>query len=115
MGALNIYSLRARAFAAPELELSSLLATRASDLLVSAAMDVSMEDLSRQLQEALKGRDVVAQARGALMERHGVAAEVAYTMLRRSSRQSNTPLRRVAEDVMTSTQAATGVTASDDA
>ena len=115
VGALNIYSLRPRAFAKPELEMSSMLASRASDLLVSAAMDVSMEDLSRQLQEALKGRDVIAQARGALMQRHGVTAETAYTMLRRSSRQDNTPLRRVAEDVMASTQAATGVSTSDDA
>lgn len=115
VGALNIYSLRSRAFAAPELELSTMLATRASELLVSAAMDVSMEDLSRQLQEALKGRDVVAQARGALMERHGVTSDVAYSMLRRSSRQSNTPLRQVAEDVTASTQDASGVAASDDA
>jgi len=115
VGALNIYSRRARAFAAPELELSSMLATRASDLLVSAAMDVSMEDLSRQLQEALRGRDVIAQARGVLMERHRVAADIAYTMLRRSSRQSNTSLRRVAEEIMASTRSAPGVTASDDA
>jgi AmiR/NasT family two-component response regulator len=78
-------------------------------------MDVSMEDLSRQLQEALKGRDVIAQARGALMQRHGVTAETAYTMLRRSSRQDNTPLRRVAEDIMASTQTATGVSTADDA
>jgi AmiR/NasT family two-component response regulator len=74
-------------------------------------MDVSMEDLSRQLQEALTGRDVIAQARGALMARHGVTADAAYTMLRRSSRQSSTPLRRVAEDIMGSTQAANGLTA----
>jgi transcriptional regulator with GAF, ATPase, and Fis domain len=115
MGALNIYSLRAQAFAKPELELSSMLASRASDLLVSAAMDVSMEDLSRQLQEALTGRDVIAQARGVLMARHGVTAEAAYTMLRRSSRQTDTPLRRVAEDIMGSTQIADGLTTSDDA
>ena len=115
VGALNIYSLRSRAFAKPELELSSMLAARASDLLVSAAMDVSMEDLSRQLQEALKGRDVIAQARGALMQRHGVSAEGAYTMLRRSSRQDNTPLRRVAEGIMASTQADAGVSTADDA
>jgi GAF domain-containing protein len=115
VGALNIYSLSARAFAKPELELSSMFATQASDLLVSAAMDISMEDLSRELQEALQGRDVIAQARGVLMERHGVAAEAAYTMLRRSSRQSSTPLRRVAEDIMGSTQAADGLPAPDDA
>ena len=115
VGALNIYSLHPGAFAKPELEMSSMLAARASDLLVSAAMDVSMEDLSRQLQEALLGRDVVAQARGALMQRHGISAEAAYTMLRRSSRQENTPLRRVAEDIMADTQTATGVPTADDA
>jgi len=115
VGALNIYSLRPQAFAKPELEMSSMLASRASDLLVSAAMDVSMEDLSRQLQEALQGRDIIAQARGALMQRHGITAEAAYTILRRSSRQDNTPLRRVAEDVMASTQSATGASTSDDA
>jgi GAF domain-containing protein len=108
VGALNIYSLRARAFAAAELELSTMFATQASEFLVSAAMDVSMEDLSRQLQEALRGRDVIAQSRGVLMERHHVAADVASTMLRRSSRQSDTPLRRVAEDIMASTQPAPG-------
>ena len=85
-----------------------MLAGLSSELLVSAAMDVSLEDLSRQLQEALRGRDVIAQARGVLMERHGVGADLAYTMLRRISRQSSTALRRVAEDIMTSTQAATG-------
>ena len=115
VGALNIYSRHPRAFAKPELEMSSMLASRASDLLVSAAMDVSMEDLSRQLQEALKGRDVIAQARGALMQRHGITAETAYTMLRRSSRQDNTPLRRVAEEIMAETQTATGVSTADDA
>ena len=115
MGALNIYSLRAGAFAKPELELSSMFASRASDLLISAAIDVSMEDLSRQLQEALMGRDVIAQARGVLMARHGVTADAAYTMLRRLSRQTSTPLRRVAEDLMGSTQPAPGVTAPDDA
>ncbi len=115
VGALNIYSLQPRAFAKPELEMSSMFASAASDLLVSAAMDVSMEDLSRQLQDALKGRDVIAQARGALMERHGLTTESAYTMLRRSSRQSNTPLRRVAENVMATTHPPTSMPAADDA
>ena len=49
------------------------------------------------------------------MERHGLSAESAYTMLRRSSRQENTPLRQVAEGVMASTQTATGVSTTDDA
>lgn len=114
-GALNIYSSHDRAFAAPQLELSSLFAKQASDLLVSAGVDVSMEDLSRRVQEALRGRDVIAQARGVLMERNRISAEAAYSTLRRSSHQSNTPLRRLAEEIMASTQPAPGTTAADDA
>jgi GAF domain-containing protein len=116
VGALNIYSLHPGAFAAPELELSSFFAAQSSDLLLSAAMDVSVEALSRQLQDALRGRDVIAQARGMLMERHQITADGASTRLRRSARQTSTPLRRLAEDIMASTQPpAGGVSAADDA
>jgi GAF domain-containing protein len=104
VGALNIYSRRTGVFAAPELELSSLFAAQASDLLVSAAVDTSVEELSRQLQDALRGRDIIAQARGVLMERNGITADAAYTQLRRSSRQTDTPVRRLAEDVTASTR-----------
>ena len=104
VGALNIYSRDSGVFAAPELELSSLFAAQASDLLISAAVDTSVEELSRQLQDALRGRDVIAQARGVLMERNGITADDAYTQLRRSSRQTDTPLRRLAEDIMASTR-----------
>lgn len=117
VGALNIYSRRPGAFATPELELSSLFAAQASELLLSAAMDVSVEELSRQLQDALRGRDVIAQARGVLMERHQVTADAATTQLRHSARRTNTPLRRLAEDIMASTQPAPpgGESAADDA
>lgn len=117
VGALNIYSRVAGAFAAPDLELSSLFAARASDLLVSAAVDVPLEELSRQLQDALRGRDVIVQARAVLMERHRVTDAAAFTQLRRSARRTNTPVHRIAEDIMASTQppASGGVAASDDA
>ena len=117
VGALNIYSLRTAAFAAPALELSSFFAAQASDLLLSADVGVSVEDLSRRLQDALGRRDVIAQARGVLMERHGISAEGASTRLRRSSRRTTTPLRRLAEDIVASTQppAPGGALATDDA
>jgi GAF domain-containing protein len=117
VGALNIYSVHARAFAAPELELSSLFAAQASDLLVSAAVDVSVEELSRALQDALRGRDVISQARGVLMGRDGVTAGAASSRLRRSARETNTPLRRLAEDIVAATQPPSpgGSAATDDA
>jgi len=108
VGALNIYSRHAAAFATPELDLASLFAVQASDLLVKAAVDVSVEELSRQLQDALRGRDLISQARGVLMERHGVTADAAYSTLRRSSRQRSTTLRGQAQDIVTSTQPPAG-------
>ena len=104
VGALNIYSRHPGAFATPDLELSSLFAARASELLVSAAVDVPVEELSRQLQDALRGRDVIVQARAVLMERHRVTDDAASTQLRRSARRTNTPVHRIAEDIMASTQ-----------
>ena len=115
VGALNIYSRRERAFAGPELELSTLFAGEASNLLVSAALDVSVEDLSRQLQDALRGRDSISQARGVLMERHHLSADAAYTRLRSSSQKTNRPIRRLAEEIMDSTQPRREGTAPDDA
>lgn len=115
VGALNIYSRRERAFAAPELELSSLFAGEASNLLGSAVLDDPVGDLSRQLQDALRGRDAISQARGVLMERHHLTADRAYTTLRRSSHESNRPLRRLAEEIMDSTQRGREGIAPDDA
>ncbi len=104
VGALNIYSCREKAFAGPALELSSLFAGEASNLLASTALDVSVDDLSLQLQDALWGRDSISQARGVLMERHHLSADAAHTRLRQSSRENNRPLRRLAEEIMDSTQ-----------
>lgn len=103
-GALNLYSHTARAFTGPSLELASLFAARASDVLAAGAADVSVEDFAHQLQAAVRDRDILGQARGALMERHGISAAAADTTLRRSSQQAGTTLRKLAEDVVASTQ-----------
>src|SRR5688572_23505410 len=104
VGALNIYSRQEKAFAGSALELSSLFAGEASNLLASTALDVSVDDLSLQLQEALRGRDSISHARGVLMERHHLSADAAHTRLRLSSRENNRPLRRLAKEIMDSTQ-----------
>jgi AmiR/NasT family two-component response regulator len=38
------------------------------------------------------------------MERNGISADDAYSQLRRSSRETDTPLRRLAEDITASTR-----------
>ncbi len=51
---------------------------------------------AERLREALSSRDVIGQAKGILMERHGLTEERAFAMLRSTSNQLNVKLRVVA-------------------
>ncbi len=104
VGALNIYSRTAMAFAPKDQELASVFATEASLVLTSAGVDVTDEQLSSRRNEALATRRLIAQAEGVIMEREGVEADGAYSMLCNYSRTSNRPFRKWAEDVVASTQ-----------
>ena len=58
------------------------------------------QDLRRlvvQLRDSLERRELVAQAKGILMERHRVASDEAFEMLRDISRRFNLKLVEVAE------------------
>jgi len=103
-GALNIYSRTAMAFAPKDQELASVLAAEASLMLTSAGVDVTDEQLSSRRNEALGTRRLIAQAEGVIMEREGVEADDAYSMLCDYSRRSNRPFRERAEDVVASTK-----------
>lgn len=104
VGALNIYSRTAVAFGSKEQELASIFATEASLILRDAGVDVSDEQCSGRLREALRSRQIIAQAQGVVMERNGISEEAAYTLLREFSRRSNRPLRDRAADVVGSTR-----------
>ncbi|MGO9964394.1 MAG: anti-sigma factor antagonist [Acidimicrobiales bacterium] len=104
VGALNIYSRTAMAFASKDQELASLFAAEVSHILACAGVDVTDEQLSRRRNEALAIRRLIAQAEGVIMEREGVGADDAYSLLCDYSRTSNRPFREGAEDVVASTQ-----------
>ena len=104
VGALNIYSNAERAFGAEEQELAALLATQASGILTDAAVDVSAEQAAARLQDALRSREVIAQAQGVVMGREGVSAEEAFAHLRSSSGDAHVPVRQRAGDVVASTR-----------
>jgi hypothetical protein len=106
MGALNIYSRTPCSFGRDGRELATLFAEQASIVLTHAGDDAPQEQ-SGQLSDALRMREVIAQAQGALMERDGIAADEAFAILRHSSRRTSTPIRRLAQEIVTSTQHAT--------
>jgi GAF domain-containing protein len=104
VGALNIYSRTALAFAAKEQELAAVFAAEASHVL-TAAQAVAIDDrLTEQLQEALRTREVIAEAQGVIMARQGVGENEAFDILRHLSQTSNRSLRERAEAVVDSTQ-----------
>jgi anti-anti-sigma factor len=104
VGALNIYSRTTAAFATKEQELASMFATEASVILRDAGVGVADDHLLGRLGEALRTRQVIAQAQGVVMEREGVSEEEAYSLLRNFSRTTDLPIRDRAADVVGSTR-----------
>jgi anti-anti-sigma factor len=104
VGALNIYSRTAGSFMPQDQELAAVFATEASVILTSAGVDVSDDQLATRLAEALRNRQIIAQAEGVIMEREGISEERAYSALREFSQKSGQRLRERARDVVAATQ-----------
>ncbi len=102
VGALNIYSNTNRAFGKTEQELAALFATQASGILENAGAHVPDEHVAAQLADALRSREAIAQAQGVLMERDRLSPEEASAQLRRTARETNITVRRLAEDTVAS-------------
>ena len=104
VGALNLYAGTVRAFDIDEQQLASLFAAQAATVLSHAAVELSLEQIAARLQAALRRRDVIAQAQGALMAQTGVTADEAHTILRKRSQHTSTPLIEEAQLVIGETQ-----------
>jgi AmiR/NasT family two-component response regulator len=57
-------------------------------------------ELAAQLQFALESRVLVGQAKGVLMERHGLDDQAAFTRLRRQARSSSRKMTDVACEIV---------------
>jgi anti-anti-sigma factor len=104
IGALNIYARTADAFAPEDQELASMFAEQASVILTEAGLDATDEQVATRFHQALRSREVIAQAQGILMERSRVDEAEAFGLLRRSSVSTNTALQARAGDVVDSTR-----------
>ena len=97
MGALNIYAKADDAFDEAAIGLGGIFATHANIALRNARTYAAARAVSDQLNEALKSRDMIGQAKGILMERENVSDEEAFAMLRTISQNANVKLRDVAQ------------------
>jgi hypothetical protein len=93
MGALNVYAERPHVFSAE---------TKAIGLIFAAHSSVAWNSARRdeQFKRALASRDVIGQAKGMIMERYGVDAVQAFSLLRKLSQDSNVPLIEIATDLV---------------
>ncbi|WP_312870547.1 GAF and ANTAR domain-containing protein [Gordonia asplenii] len=93
LGALNLHSHAPHAFDEDTQDLALVLATH-------AAIALSTARRGEHFRSALASRDIIGQAKGMIMERFGVDAVAAFTMLRQLSQESNIALAEVAAQMV---------------
>jgi transcriptional regulator with GAF, ATPase, and Fis domain len=98
-GALNLYSRRVEPFTAEAVTFAERFASYAAYAVSNADRLDGIEELARQLQEAMRSRAIIEQAKGILMARHGISADDAFRRLARESQNTNTRLRDLAERI----------------
>jgi len=102
VGALNIYSRTAETFEIKDQEMAEVFARQASVILSDAHAGVSDTQMALRFQESLRSREVIALARGILMERQGIDEDEAFSMLLRTSLLNGLTLRMRAAAIVRS-------------
>jgi GAF domain-containing protein len=89
LGALSLYADQATAFNDLHERVTILLAT-------FAALALAEAQHADQMHDALGNRDIIGQAKGILMERHGITADAAFSVLSRISQAENLKVAEIA-------------------
>ena len=92
MGALDMYSRRPNAFDRRSQLVGQVFAAQASVALKAALIEAG-------LQTAVESRDVIGQAKGIVMARHRLTADMAIEVLKRLSQEHNQKLADLAEQI----------------
>lgn len=93
LGALNLYARGSHAFDEESEHVGLLFAAHASVAFAGAQKQ-------QELYAGMATRDLIGQAKGLLMERHGITGDKAFATLVRFSQESNRRLRDVATDLV---------------
>jgi hypothetical protein len=99
-GTLDAYVRSERRWNESEVSALQACAGVVANLLGQAVAAWTQGRLARQLQIALEHRVVIEQAKGALMEREGVDASIAFERLRSVARSRHRTVVEVADDVL---------------
>ncbi len=104
-GALNVYAKAEGVFDDAGVGIGVLLASQATVAIKNARMFHASRHLAAELEEALKSRDTIGQAKGILMERERISDPEAFEMLKTMSQSRNVKLREVAQRLVDERQA----------
>ncbi|WBC13720.1 ANTAR domain-containing protein [Micromonospora sp. WMMA1998] len=96
-GALNMYGLAPHAFDSAAVRSAENFAAYAAVALANAHLYDSAATLARQMQEAMRSRAVIEQAKGIIMGERRCSADEAFALLSKLSQDSNRRVREVAE------------------
>lgn len=99
VGALNLYSRAEAAFSDEDERVGIQFANQAGIVLANAQAYWDAHQLCQDLNEAMKSRAVIEQAKGILMAQ-GRTADEAFQILVRVSQRENVKLREVAADLV---------------
>jgi GAF domain-containing protein len=92
LGSLNLYSLRPREYGYADVEAAKVIGAHASVVLAYARNE-------QNLWQAIDTRNLIGQAQGMLMQKYGLTADKAFSVLRRYSQQHNLKLAAIAEQI----------------
>lgn len=109
-GALNMYSATTQAFGQHEQSLAALFANQASQILTAAGQDSTDDGANQRFNAALSARQVIHQAEGIIMARHGLPANEAIGSLFRSARSANMTVLAHATELIASLHPEPGTT-----
>ncbi|MEJ5868367.1 GAF and ANTAR domain-containing protein [Pseudokineococcus sp. 5B2Z-1] len=100
VGALNLFSTGGAVLDDEAVEVAGVFAGYAGAALAHAALLTSTAEQAGQMQEAMRSRAVIEQAKGVLVAALGLEPEEAFAELSRRSQRTNTKLRDVAAQVV---------------
>lgn len=100
LGALNLYAAGPRSWSEEDVAVAQVLADMATSYLASASALEQSRRTAEQLEEALRSRVLIEQAKGMLAAERNVSVDRAFELLRDHARNHNASLRSVADAVV---------------
>jgi GAF domain-containing protein len=99
-GAVNLYDAAPRDWSTADLEFAGLVRDMACGYFVNVTKLRQQQELTEQLQGALRTRVVIEQAKGMLAAAENITLQQAFERIRRMARSRQRPLRDIARELV---------------